>query len=348
MAQAQDIGTLDATPAVAGAPDKGAVMRCRICQSTAIVPLGLVEFYSGYRCQIWDCRDCGSRFTGEQGPIHDVLHGEASSSYALYRDLAETSKRHFDRGDLQKLRQSLAIHGKYRFVIDAVEKGAKQSSILEVGCSRGHLTAYFILAGYNILGTDISPHAAKAAEQHFGKYFALAGSPIATQRAPYDVVFHVGTIGCVPDPLGFTQSLLALLRPGGRLIFNAPNVDGCYLDGQLWVDGAFPPDLLTLFKKGFWSKHFSDKADVVETVQSCSPEQNAMLSLKQVFGRTWTPPAPVPLDAGINDLREGRKPQADHLWHNIARIIHRTPAAILRLVPAKPDPFGLFVTMTKK
>jgi hypothetical protein len=106
--------------------------------------------------------------------------------------------------------------------------------------------------------------------------------------------------------------------------------------------------LLTLFKKGFWSKHFSDKADVVETVQSCSPEQNAMLSLKQVFGRTWTPPAPVPLDAGINDLREGRKPQADHLWHNIARIIHRTPAAILRLVPAKPDPFGLFVTMTKK
>ena len=345
MAQAQDIGTLIAAALPAPAQDAA---RCRVCGSAAIASIGRVEFYSGFPAQIWDCRDCGCRFTDDPGPIHDVLHAEASSSYSVYRDMAEASKKHFDRGDLAKLRASLAIHRKYAFVMDAVDAGPGESSILEVGCSRGHMTAYFILAGYDILGTDISPHAAKAAELNFGKHFALAGSSAIGDREPYDVIFHIGTIGCVSDPLGFTRSLLAKLRPGGRLLFNAPNAGSCWLNGQLWVDGAYPPDLLTLFRKGFWTKHFAGEADVVESAEPCLPENSALIALKRLAGQKWMAPQPLPIEAGINDLREGRdKPRADP-WFNVARAVRRMPGFLLRLFPRQADAFGLFVSMTKR
>jgi len=345
MAQAQDIGTLTASARPMPAREAA---RCRICGSASVATVGRVEFYSGFPAQIWDCRDCGCRFADDPGPIHDVLHAEASSSYSVYREMAEASKRYFERGDLVKLRASLAIHRKYAFVMDAIDAGPKESAVLEVGCSRGHLTAYFILAGYDILGIDISPHAAKAAELNFGHHFALAGSSAITEREPYDVVFHIGTIGCVSDPLAFTRSLLAKLRPGGRLLFNAPNADACWLGDQLWVDGAYPPDLLTLFRKGFWTKHFSEEADVVESVEPCLPENGALIALKQLAGQKWTVPQPLPIEAGINDLREGRtKPRADP-WYNVARAVRRAPSLLLRMFPRQPDPFGLFVTMTKR
>ena len=42
-------------------------------------------------------------------------------------------------------------------------------------------------------------------------------------EAPYDFIYHVGMIGCVSDPVKLTRELLALLKPGGILLFNAPN-----------------------------------------------------------------------------------------------------------------------------
>src|SRR5437660_518436 len=94
------------------------------------------------------------------------------------------------------------------------------------------------------------------------EYLGRYGTPIfecdddraMDAMAPYDVVYHVGTIGCVADPLGMTKRLLGLLKPGGRLLFNVPNRDGCYLRGQLWIDAAPPPDVVTLFPSGFWRR----------------------------------------------------------------------------------------------
>jgi len=326
-------------------------VRCRVCGSAAVTAIGKAEFYFGFPAPIWDCRDCGSRFTGNLGPVHDVLHAASSSSYSLYRDMAAACKRYFDAGDLARLRQYLCAQRKYQFIIDEVEAGGRRGRLLEVGCSRGHLTSYFILAGCDILGTDSSPHAVKAAELNFGKHFALAGSSTANERQPYDTIYHTGTVGCVFDPIGFTSSLLAKLRPGGRLLFNAPNAGACWLNGQLWVDGAYPPDVLTLFRNGFWTRHFFKEADVVESAEPCPPETGAPIALKKLVGQKWRAPEPLPLEAGVDDLRGGRaKPRngVERFWHDAGRAVARLPQGLLRLFPEQPDPFGLFVTMTKR
>ena len=98
--------------------------------------------------------------------------------------------------------------------------------------------------GRPILGIDVSPEASTSARASFGDHFAVG---LDAAQPPYDVIYHVGLIGCVDDPIALTRRLLAMLKPGGLLLFNAPNRDALGLDGQLWLDSAPPPDLVTLF-----------------------------------------------------------------------------------------------------
>ena len=149
---------------------------------------------------------------------------------------AQSCKTLFDKGDRSGLRSELSQASKYRFIIEQIDREPAEARILEVGCSRGHLTSIFILDRRRITGVDVSQKAVAAARAAFGDHFVLAGDPSIGARAPYDVIFHVGTIGCVADPVGMTRQWLDLLKPGGRLLFNAPNRDGCTLRGQLWFE----------------------------------------------------------------------------------------------------------------
>src|SRR5262249_49492552 len=144
-------------------------------------------------------------------------------------------------------------------------------------------------------GVEVSPKAIAAAAAAFGDYFVRARDPVIEAQAPYDVIFHVGTIGCVADPVGMTKRLLSLLKPRGRLLFNAPNRDGYTLRDQLWFDSAPPPDVVTLFPPGFWRDQFGDVALVSEEIEFCSPQQNLLIALRKLTRRKWRKPVPMPL-----------------------------------------------------
>jgi SAM-dependent methyltransferase len=326
---------------------------CRVCGAHNVNEIGEVEYYSGFPWKVFDCPACLCRFTCHDKSIYNWLHSHSASIYGIYRVLAEKSKCLFDKGDLIGLRRELSYSSKYKFVLDSVEQQSRDIRLLEAGCSRGYLTSYFILAGYEIIGADVSPDAIAEAKKAFGDRFVMADSAAIEEGAPYDVIYHVGTIGCVSDPLGLTRDLLKLLTRGGRLIFNAPNVDACWFRGQLWIDAAPPPDVVTLFRRGFWQKHFSSVADVAEEVEMLPPDQALEIGLRNLFGCRWRRPQPQPLDASINDYQQGR-PENDNgknsLWYlfergslKIGRAIH-----LSQFAPKQPTPFGLFVKMTRK
>src|SRR5262249_36513319 len=147
----------------------------------------------------------------------------------------------------------------------------------------------------NITGVEVSPKAIAAATTAFGKHFVRAADPVVEAQVPYDLVFHVGTIGCVADPVGMTKRLLSLLKPGGRLLFNAPNRDGLTLRDQLWFESAPPPDVVTMFPPGFWRSHFADVAVVSEEIEYCAPEQSLLIALRRLGRRKWHKPVPMPL-----------------------------------------------------
>lgn len=327
-------------------------MNCHVCGVDKAVEAGEVEYYSGFGWKVYDCLNCSCRFTEHDETIYDWLHSQAGSSYGLYRELADKCKRLYDDRSLAALRRELCATTKYRFIIESIERYPKAAKILEIGCSRGYLTSYFILAGYNVMGVDISVEAVAGAKEVFGDFFLTADSPAVMDGAPYDVIYHVGTIGCVGDPLNFTRQLLGMLKPGGELIFNAPNADSCWLRDQLWIDAAPPPDLVTLFRPGFWSQQFADLATVEEKIEPCPAERSFGIAVNKLFGRKWRRPKPLLLKDSLNDFKMARRDNGivrDRLWNLFEKSAVKAGrlTSTLAFAPTQPSPFGLLVRMTK-
>lgn len=332
-------------------------MNCRICGSHNVNNIGQVEYYSGFAWPVFDCGECKARFTRHDASIYDVLHREAGSCYNLYRTLLKRCTEAFRAQDLDTLKRELSQASKYKFIIDEIERRPHDPKLLEIGCSRGYLTSYFILAGYQIIGVDVSSEAIKAASDAFGNHFVVDGDSSVNANAPYDVIFHVGTIGCVADPLGLTSHLLDLLKPGGHLLFNSPNLQSCGLRKQLWIDAAPPPDLVSIFPPGFWQKQFARRALVEESRENCHPHQALSVGLRKFFGRAWQKPVPIPLDRssqwyiGGHVDGNGYPPGVgDFAWRNFERLVSKIcrETGLSKLFPAQPTDFGLFVKMTRR
>ena len=334
------------------------VRKCRICGSDNIKTAGLVEYYSGFAWPIADCGECHARFTKHDETIYDAMHSEAGSVYNVYRGLLDESTKAFKERDINALKQILSRASKYKFIIDEVKRGPNSARLLEIGCSRGYLTSYFILSGYEVTGVDISDSAVESARRAFGTHFVFEGDRSIEDGAPYDVIYHVGTIGCVRDPLGLTRRLLCLLKPGGCLLFNSPNLESCWLAGQLWIDAAPPPDLVSIFPPGFWMKHFAREAQVEEQVENCQHDKALAIGISQLFGRRWKRPVPIPLDQsrdryvtrnGGNQMNGQRRIFRDDAWQVFEKSVMRLgkKTGLSRLAPARPADFGIFVKMTR-
>ena len=326
-------------------------MICRICGSANVRKAGEVEYYLGLSHEIYDCRDCRSRFT-KHVEVAETLHANADSCYGLQREMVQRAKKRFDEKDLIGLEKELSANSKYGFIIKAIASYPKAARILEVGCSRGYLTAYFILAGRDIIGADVSELAIESANADFGNYFFLINAPTIGQRAPYDVIYHIGTIGCVSDPVRITRSLLKMLKPGGKLLFNAPNANACWLRGQLWIDFAPPPDVVTLYTPGFWTRMFSNEASVCEEIENCSIEDLFVIGLRKLM-RPWKPSTPGLLDASLVRYKYGPekiRSFLDKLWELIEKIALKVAknTGVILYVPRQPTPYGYYVTLTKK
>jgi SAM-dependent methyltransferase len=327
-------------------------MRCRICGSERVQELGSVEFYFGYPWSISDCFDCRCRFTPCDPEVHKLLHTEEQSRYGAHWELARNCKLLFAKRDLAGIRKLLSATPKNRYVIDEIEGLSGAKKLLEVGCSRGYLTAFFILAGYDVHGVDISPDAISGAGEAFGDHFFLADSERISENQPYDVIYHVGTIGCVEDPVEHTKRMLQMLRPGGVLLFNAPNADACWLPGQLWIDGALPPDVVTLFRKGFWTERFGDVAAVKEVVEYSAPELAFSVFVRKLLRQQWQRPQPLPLKgareagtAGKGGMN-GQRRLVVRAWRILRRIA--VLSGVAGLVPPQPTEGNILVKMVRE
>jgi 2-polyprenyl-3-methyl-5-hydroxy-6-metoxy-1,4-benzoquinol methylase len=322
---------------------------CRVCGGTSVQELGTVEYYKGYAWAVHHCSDCGSRFTKHEEGTYEMLHSQEHSTYVRYRHLVQRCKVAFDRGSLEGIEAEFADSSKYRMVIEEIRRLPKTACLLEIGSSRGSLSSFPILAGYDVLGIDASEEAVKAARDNFGDHFALPGSPRMKEGAPYDLIYHIGTIGCVADPAGMTRDLLALLKPGGMLVFNAPNVEACALEGQWWLDTVPPPDVVTLFRPGFWIRQFSDLADVNEQVELSEPDRNVSLALARFFRCRWQKPVPEPIQSSESppsSLPWARSKLCRFLERGARYLARKTGLA--RHVRACPTEFGFFVRMIRR
>jgi hypothetical protein len=182
------------------------------------------------------------------------------------------------------------------------------------------------------------------ARDAFGDHFVTDDSPRIEASAPFDAIWHVGVIGCVPDPLALTRRLLSLLKRGGTLFFNAPNREALHHRSQLWLDSAPPPEVITLFPHNFWGNQIAG-ATVSETAERVPAAEATVKTLRHWLGPRWRPPSAHSRAAA--DAHRWEQPRPNAAWRSIEAVAARLSAVSGVGLGSWPQEFGLYVAITK-
>lgn len=108
--------------------------------------------------------------------------------------------------------------------------------VLEVGCSVGHVTEHLVAAGNTVVGVEIDPKAAAAAERFAERVHVLDldVTPVSqVEHARFDVIILGDVLEHLRDPGAALADVLTLLEPGGRVIVSVPNV--AHIDVRLML-----------------------------------------------------------------------------------------------------------------
>jgi SAM-dependent methyltransferase len=201
-----------------------------------------------------------SHVYGAEGTGRAFFHCSSCDVRYLYPRLTAEQEKHFYAAEFEGFMASRAgPGGGWTKVEDHIRANeptrqrrmrylqpylADTAHILEIGCSSGFMLQPLIAAGHPCIG--IEPSGA------FGDYLKsrnvevyesleqLSGVRVS---AGFDLIMHFFVLEHVAEPLPFLQSQLALLRPGGRIVFEIPNA----------ADPLYSVYDIAAFERFYWS-----------------------------------------------------------------------------------------------
>lgn len=121
-------------------------------------------------------------------------------------------------------------------------------TLLDVGCGDGKFLALAQQMGWTVTGLEPDPSAARNARAKGIMVIEGDISALANQVACFDVITCSHVIEHVHDPVAVLQAMHRLLKPGGSLWIETPNIDslGHAYFAESWR-GLEPPRHLVLF-----------------------------------------------------------------------------------------------------
>ncbi|MBV8255367.1 MAG: methyltransferase domain-containing protein [Chitinophaga sp.] len=94
------------------------------------------------------------------------------------------------------------------------------STILDLGCGTGELTAKLAETGANVTGLDASESMIASARKHFPNiHFEIADGTEFQLPTQFDGIFSNATLHWIREPEKVIERMYAHLKPGGRLAF---------------------------------------------------------------------------------------------------------------------------------
>ncbi len=174
------------------------------------------------RFEVVRCPRCGLAYT-----LPDMSAQQLSRHYSdeYLPHLAATERRTLRAragARWDALREGLRTrYGAFRAVADR-----PPGRLLDVGCGRGDLAAWFAARGWSAFGVEPSRDACRQAralgvEVHQG---TLADAPF--EPGSFDAIVFNHSLEHVPDPLGDLERARRLLHPGGVIQVSVPNFGG--------------------------------------------------------------------------------------------------------------------------
>lgn len=102
--------------------------------------------------------------------------------------------------------------------------GARRGGILDVGCGNGRFLAGMRRLGWETLGLEADPAAAKIARERFGLNVVEGRlGEVELHAGPFDAVTARHVVEHVHDPVSFLRRCYGLVAPGGRMAVLTPN-----------------------------------------------------------------------------------------------------------------------------
>jgi O-antigen biosynthesis protein len=113
-------------------------------------------------------------------------------------------------------------HRAHAKLLAAVGRGR----VLDVGCSSGYLAGPLAARGNAIVGIELDPEAARAAEAFCERVLVgdVETMALPLETASFDVVLCGDVVEHLRDPVATLARLRPYLKPGGRLVLSTPNV----------------------------------------------------------------------------------------------------------------------------
>jgi SAM-dependent methyltransferase len=206
-----------------------------------------------------------------------------------------------------------AVDSKYRFLPRPI-KGA-QRRVLDIGCGSGEWLLVAREAGWTAVGSDPDP-VAQAGAAELGLEVRQGGAEAwEDQPGSFDAISMSHVIEHVHDPVDTLRRAFELLRPGGQLFIECPNIDalGHSIYGPNWR-GLEPPRHLVLFNRhslsdalgarGFVKTNFRRPPDVFAELSTRSARIAAGLDPHDESAKVDVPPAPRSREALAGDQAE--------------------------------------------
>ncbi len=255
------------------------ILACPVCRSRAREPLHRAledeTFHTAPgRWDLFRCRSCASAYLDPR-PSEDTI-GLAYERYYTHGDspaptdgrLKAALRRVIDRWSSAYERQRLlrspvtrldrwranvvAAIGPAREVLDAKYRHLRSDSarlrVLDVGCGDGAFLRRARDIGCDTEGIDFDANAVAAARRQGFDVTLGSIDTYSDLRDAFDVITCNHVIEHVPDALHLLRALHRLLKPGGLLWLETPNVDavGHELFGRHWR-GLEVPRHVTIF-----------------------------------------------------------------------------------------------------
>jgi 2-polyprenyl-3-methyl-5-hydroxy-6-metoxy-1,4-benzoquinol methylase len=202
-------------PQIMSTVDTSSTQPCMACggQQSRVI-FDDLRSLEGQRYSVRKCCRCGLGVTDPQ-PSEDELLRLYQSEY--YRTTEPGPQNPLIRLGRHLVRRVLRGH-------DSLLGSARRGRILVIGCGNGEFLRRMGELGWETYGTDSSPAAVQLARR-FAKdvRLARASQPVFDDKQ-FDVVTMFNVFEHVPDPIETLAEVHRILKDGGTLVLEVPNV----------------------------------------------------------------------------------------------------------------------------
>ncbi len=160
--------------------------------------------------RILRCRECGFAFR--------TYRPSADELASLYRDLDPAMYERESDGRLRTAKRHLEI----------VKTCASHGRLLDVGCASGAFLACAADDGFEIMGIEPSSVLCAKAQERLrgrGRFYCSTLQDADIKDGSMNVVTLWDVLEHVPDPLDFLRRSASLVKPGGWVVANVPDLE---------------------------------------------------------------------------------------------------------------------------